>query len=142
MGLAQTVQQATRERPSVPKIAILAAPAKYRTSAGAVVSAADVDVLVRMVSMGRLHHTLPGTGAVALAVGCALPGSVPGRLAGRTAGQGSIRLGHPAGVMAVSAEVMADETPGSGGWFARRVTLGRTARRLMEGWVLVPRARA
>jgi probable AcnD-accessory protein PrpF len=142
MGLAQTVQQATRERPSVPKIAILAAPAKYRTSAGAVVSAADVDVLVRMVSMGRLHHTIPGTGAVALAVGCALPGSVPGRLAGRTAGQGSIRLGHPAGVMAVSAEVMADETPGSGGWFARRVTLGRTARRLMEGWVLVPRARA
>ena len=139
MGLAESPEQATRHRPSVPKIAILAPPAAYRTTGGAGISAADADLLVRMVSMGRLHHAIPGTGAVALAIGCALPGSVPSRLAGTVAGRGSVRFGHPAGVMAAEAEVVADETPGSGGWFARRVTLGRTARRLMEGWVMVPR---
>lgn len=141
MGLAENVEQATRESPSVPKIAFLAAPAPYRTTGGTMVAATDIDVLVRMVSMGRVHHTLPGTGAVALAVGCALPGSVPGLLAGTPGRGGLIRLGHPAGVMAAEAEVVPDETPGSGGWFANRVTVGRTARRLMEGWVMVPKAR-
>ncbi|GAC1657416.1 MAG: 2-methylaconitate cis-trans isomerase PrpF [Candidatus Dormibacteraceae bacterium] len=140
MGLAETVEQATRDRPSVPKIAFLAVPAPYRTTGGTMVAAAAVDVLVRMVSMGRVHHTLPGTGAVALAAGCALPGSVPSRLAGASERRGLIRLGHPAGVMTAEAEVVADVTPGSGGWFASRVTVGRTARRLMEGWVMVPRA--
>ena len=104
------------------------------------VATGDLDLLVRMASMGRLHHTIPGTGAVALAVGCALPGSVAARLIGHDPALSRVRLGHPAGVVEVQAEVTTDPGPGTGGWRAHRVTLSRTARRLMEGWVLVPSA--
>jgi 2-methylaconitate cis-trans-isomerase PrpF len=132
MGLAATPEQATAERPAVPKIAVLSEPTGYATTAGAEVAAADVDLVVRMLSMGRAHHAIPVTGAVAVAVAGALPGSVAARL--RRPGDRPLRLGHPAGVTEVEAEV---EAAGAS-WRARRVTLGRTARRLMEGWVLVP----
>lgn len=132
MGLAETPEQATRERPAVPKIAFLAAPAGYATTAGIEVAATDYDLVVRMLSMGRVHHAVPVTGAVAVAVACALPGSLAARL--RRPGDRPVRLGHSAGVTAVEAEV----EPDGASWRARRATLGRTARRLMEGWVLVP----
>ena len=138
MGLAASAAEATVERPAVPKLALLARPEGYPTTAGGLIEAGDFDVLVRMVSMGRIHHTIPGTGAVALAACCALPASVAAGLIGPASARGRIRLGHPAGVVEVEAELVPDPDPDSGGWRARRVSLGRTARRLMEGWVLVP----
>jgi len=124
MGLARTPEQATRERPAVPKIGVLASPAGYATTAGTEVAATDIDLIVRMLSMGRVHHAVPVTGAMAVAVACALPGSLAARL--RRPGEGPVRLGHPAGATAMEAEV----EPQGGSWRARRVTLGRTARRL------------
>lgn len=140
MGLASSPEQASRDLRAVPKLAIVAPPASYVTTGGAAVLDADADLLVRMVSMKRLHHAIPGTGAIALAVAAGLPGSVPDSVAARAPGGGSVRLGHPGGVTTVEAEVVPDPSPGAGGWRVTRATLGRTARRLMEGWVLVPEA--
>ena len=133
MGLAQSPEQATAEMTAVPKVAFVAPPAAYVGTAGLEVGPSDVDLVVRMVSMGRLHHALPVTGAASVAVAARIPGSTVERVA-RAVPAASIRLGHPAGVIAL--EVVVEQDGGS--WQARRVTLSRTARRLMEGVVLVP----
>lgn len=132
MGLAASAQEATRARPATPKIAFVAAPAGYAAAGGKRVAAGEVDVLVRIVSMGRLHHALTGTGAVAVAAAAATPGSVVARLS-RPAG-GATRIGHPSGVLRVAAEMR----PAGAGWDLARVSLSRSARRLMDGWVFVP----
>jgi len=136
MGLAGTVEEATRHRPATPKIAWVARPAPYRTSAGVDVAAERIDVLARIMSMGRLHHAFTGTGSIALAVAAALPGSVVNEVA-RTLPGLPTRIGHPSGVLAVGAEVSQRE---DGGSRVDKAVLSRSARRLMSGWVHLPPA--
>lgn len=137
MGLAATPAEASERRPATPKVSWLAPPAAYRTSAGAEVGAGQVDVLARIMSMGRLHHAYTGTGSIALAAATALPGSVAAELAGPAAGP-TTRIGHVSGVVAVGADVLCD----NGTWRMRRALMERSARRLMSGWVHVPPAAA
>lgn len=133
MGLAASTGQATRERPATPKVAIVARPAAYVTSSGRTVDASEVDLLVRILSMGRLHHAMTGTGAVALAVAAAVPGTVVSRLlADGHAGQ--VRMGHPSGTLEVGAGAELID----GEWKVSRAVMNRSARRLMSGDVWVP----
>ena len=133
MGLAASTGQATRERPATPKVAIVARPAAYVTSSGRTVDASEVELLVRILSMGRLHHAMTGTGAVALAVAAAVPGTIVSRLlADGRAGQ--VRMGHPSGTL----EVGAGAELVDGVWKVSRAVMNRSARRLMSGDVWVP----
>ena len=133
MGLAASAEQATRERPATPKLALVALPAGYVASDGRAVAAAALDVLVRMVSMAQFHHALPGTGAIALAAAAALPGTLLAPW--RPAHGGGLRMGHPAGCIETEAEAGQDA---GGAWQIRRVSVSRSARRLMTGQVWVP----
>ena len=134
MGLATTARQATLERPHVPKLCSVAPPADYVASDGRPVPATSIDLLARVFSMGRLHHAMTGTGAVALAVAAAVPGTLVQRAA-RAANSRNLCFGHPSGRLQVGAEVS-----GQGGcWTVAKVAMSRSARRLMEGQVLVPR---
>ena len=133
MGLATTPEQATRERPATPKLALVAPPAGYVASDGRAVAAGQMDMLVRMVSMAQFHHALPGTGAIALAAAAALPGTLLAPW--RPAHGGGLRMGHPAGCIETEAEAGQDA---GGAWHIRRVSVSRSARRLMTGQVWVP----
>src|SRR5450830_1123033 len=103
MGLADTVEQATRTRPHTPKLAFVAKPEHYTASDGKRVSKSSIDLLARIFSMGQLHHAMTGTGAVAIAAAVAVPGTIPNRLARKQA-DGSVRFGHPSGTLSVGAE--------------------------------------
>jgi 2-methylaconitate cis-trans-isomerase PrpF len=135
MGLARTPEEAARTSTAVPKIAIVAPPAGYRTLAGLAVEPHAVDLVARIVSMGKTHRAFALTGAMCLAVAARIPGTVASEAAALTGASGDVRIGHPSGVLAVAAAVVAgpDGTP-----TAQTVTVYRTARRLMEGFVLVP----
>lgn len=133
MGLALSAEEATAKRPHTPKLAYVAAPAAYTASDGKAVAASSIDLLARIFSMGPLHHAMTGTGAVAIAAAAAIPGTLVHRLA--PAGpDGRVRFGHPSGSLVVGAE--AAEVDGQ--WAVKKVIMSRSARRLMEGWVLVP----
>jgi 2-methylaconitate isomerase len=135
MGLARSAEDATRSSAAVPKIALLAAPAAYRTLAGATVEPHGMDLVARMVSMGKTHRAFALTGAMCLAVAVRIPGTVARDVASLAGGSGEVRIGHASGVLPVAAAV----EPGPGGEpVAQTVTVYRTARRLMEGFVLVP----
>jgi 2-methylaconitate cis-trans-isomerase PrpF len=116
---------------AVPKIALVAPPGDFTALDGLAYRAADVDVLARVISMGNCHRAVPLTVAMCLAVAARLPGSLVHESASVT---GDVRLGHPSGVLPIDATVgMRDGEP-----WAERVTVYRTARRLMEGFVRVP----
>ncbi|MDZ7862586.1 2-methylaconitate cis-trans isomerase PrpF [Acidovorax sp.] len=133
MGLIATVQDAAR-RQHTPKVAFVAPPAGYTASSGKAVAAADVDLLVRALSMGKLHHAMMGTAAVAIATAAAIPGTLVNLAAG--GGQRSaVRFGHPSGTLRVGAE--ATQQP-NGEWTVTKALMGRSARVLMSGWVHVP----
>ena len=134
MGLAASPEEAMHKRPATPKIAFVAPPASYETSTGERLSADDIDVTARILSMGRLHHAFTGTGSIAAAVAAALAGSVVAQVVRQTPAGEPIRIGHPAGRLEVGATVVrqGDE------WIAEKAIMRRTARRLMEGSVLVP----
>lgn len=141
MGLARNSAQATNEQPHTPKLAFVATPSPYVASDGRLVGAAEIDLNARILSMGRLHHAMTGTGAVAIAVAAAIPGTVVHELlhearAGTedNRGKARVRFGHPSGVTAVSAEVEQCD----GVWHMTKVSMSRSARTLMEGWVCVP----
>jgi probable AcnD-accessory protein PrpF len=136
MGLAADAATATRERPGTPKIAWVASPASYRTSAGVEVRAQDIDVLARILSMGRAHHAFTGTGAIALAVAATLPGSVVREALrrGMVEAGAQTRIGHVSGTLAVGAVT----TQRDGVWVMERAVMSRSARRLMTGLVHVP----
>ena len=136
MGLARTAEEATRLRPATPKLVLVAPAADYLASSGRPVAAADCDLLLRALSMGRFHHALPGTMAVALAAAAAVPGTRVHALRGTATGR--LRGGHPSGLIAARAEAAVDER---GAWQVTKVVLSRTARRLMDGQVFVPRCR-
>jgi 2-methylaconitate isomerase len=133
MGLAATPEEATAKRPHTPKIALVAKPAGYVGSDGRHIDPASIDLLARIFSMGKLHHAMTGTGAVAIAAAAAIPGTVVHRICPLSA-QGSVRFGHPSGTLRVGAEA----THQDGLWVIRKVIMSRSARRLMEGWVRVP----
>ncbi|HSV80406.1 MAG TPA: 2-methylaconitate cis-trans isomerase PrpF [Ramlibacter sp.] len=132
MGLIPDVSAAAR-RQHTPKLAFVAPPADYTASNGKPVQACDVDLLVRALSMGKLHHAMMGTAAVAIGAAA----SVPGTLVNLAAGGGTrdvVRFGHPSGTLRVGA--VAVEVDGQ--WVVTKALMSRSARVLMEGWVRVP----
>ncbi len=135
MGLARSVEEASRNRPATPKLALIAPPAAYRSSAGVEVGKESIDLLARIVSMGKLHHAFTGTGSIALAVAAALPGTVVAEVT-RTLPGVATRIGHPSGVLAVGAFV----EQRAGLWHAEKAIMSRSARRLMQGEVFAPSA--
>ena len=134
MGLAATPEEATAKRPHTPKISFVAKPAGYTASDGRRIHPDSVDLLARIFSMGKLHHAMTGTGAVAIAAAAAIPGTIVHRITPLSA-KGTVRFGHPSGTLEVGAEAVQQE----GQWIIRKVIVSRSARRLMEGWVRVPR---
>lgn len=137
MGLAPDVASATRDRPATPKLAWVAAPVAYTTSAGAMVAAQEIDVLARILSMGKLHHAFTGTGAIALAVAAALPGSIVCKHMRQPPSdriRHAVRLGHVSGRLAIGATVR----QGKAGWQMEKAILSRSARVIMSGWVHLP----
>jgi probable AcnD-accessory protein PrpF len=138
MGLAATPQEATEKRPHTPKISFVARPAAYVDSSGKPVKAEDTDLLARIVSMGKLHHAMTGTGAVAIAVASAIPGTLVHRVLAAAKGgartDGNVRFGHPSGTLRVGAEAIER----GGEWNVTKVVMSRSARRLMDGQVFVP----
>ena len=137
MGLAASADQAAA-LPGIPKIAMIAPPGAAPTLAGEDLAAAEMDLNLRMISMGQPHRAVPLTGALCLAVAARIEGSVVNRVLGpEAAAADEIRIGHPSGVMRVGAVVDRDHEA----WVARSATAYRTARRLMEGAILVPASR-
>ena len=132
MGLIKHISEAA-SRQHTPKVAFVSPPKDYVSSAGKLVSATDVDLLVRALSMGKLHHAMMGTAAVAIGTAAAIPGTLVNLAAGggnRTA----VRFGHPSGTLRVGAEA----TQVNGEWTVKKAIMSRSARVLMEGWVRVP----
>jgi len=132
MGLIKHVDEAAR-RQHTPKVAFVAGPADYVSSSGKHVAAADVDLLVRALSMGKLHHAMMGTAAVAIGTAAAIPGTLVNLAAGGGP-RNSVRFGHPSGTLRVGAEA----TLVKGAWTVTKAIMSRSARVLMEGWVRVP----
>ena len=132
MGLIKTPEEALT-RQHTPKIAFVAPPTTYTASSGKTIAAGDVDLLVRALSMGKLHHAMMGTCAVAIGTAAAVPGTLVNLAAGggeRTA----VRFGHPSGTLRVGAEAKQV----NGEWTVTKAIMSRSARILMEGWVRVP----
>jgi probable AcnD-accessory protein PrpF len=132
MGLIKTREEAA-SRQHTPKIAFVAAPVDYVSSSGKTVLASDVDVLVRAMSMGKLHHAMMGTASVAIAAAAAVPGTLVNLAAGGGE-RDEVRFGHPSGTLRVGAAANQD----SGEWTVTKAVMSRSARVLMEGWVRVP----
>ena len=132
MGLIQSIEEAA-VRQHTPKVAFVAPPADYSASSGKAIVTNDIDVLVRALSMGKLHHAMMGTAAVAIATAAAIPSTLVNLAAGggdRT----SVTFGHPSGTLQVGAE--AKEINGQ--WTVTKAIMSRSARVLMEGWIRIP----
>jgi 2-methylaconitate cis-trans-isomerase PrpF len=132
-GVAENVEQAHHTVQAIPKIALVAPPVSYRNSSGKTVSAEQIDLVARAISMGNTHRTFPGTSSMCTAVAAAVEGTVVHAVS-RAAIPQRLRIGHPAGIMEVGARV----TQRGATWYAESVTTQRTARRIMEGCILVP----
>jgi hypothetical protein len=132
MGLIQSVDEAAR-RQHTPKVAYVARPVDYVSSSGKRVAASDIDVLVRALSMGKLHHAMMGTAAVAIGTAAAIPGTLVNLAAGGGS-RNAVRFGHPSGTLRVGAEA----SQVNGEWVVTKAIMSRSARVLMEGSVLVP----
>ena len=132
MGLVKHVDEAAK-RQHTPKVAFVARPRDYVASSGRKVAAGDVDLLVRALSMGKLHHAMMGTAAVAIGTAAAIPGTLVNLAAG--GGQrDAVRFGHPSGTLRVGAAA----SQVNGEWIVTKAVMSRSARVLMEGWVRVP----
>jgi probable AcnD-accessory protein PrpF len=132
MGLIRHIDDAAT-RQHTPKVAFVAKPAPYTSSSGKEVGATDVDLLVRAMSMGKLHHAMMGTAAVAIGTAAAIPGTLVNLAAGGGARE-SVRFGHPSGTLRVGAQA----TWQNGEWSVTKAVMSRSARVLMEGWVRIP----
>lgn len=132
MGLIQNIEEAAA-RQHTPKVAFVAKPVDYAASSGKQISAGDIDLNVRALSMGKLHHAMMGTAAVAIGTAAAIPGTLVNLAAGGGE-RNSVTFGHPSGTLCVGAE--ADQKEGE--WTATKVIMSRSARVLMEGSVRVP----
>lgn len=132
MGLIKTPEEALT-RQHTPKIAFVSKPKDYLASSGKQIKADEVDLLVRALSMGKLHHAMMGTAAVAIGTAAAVPGTLVNLAAGggeRTA----VRFGHPSGTLRVGAEAKLVD----GEWTVTKAIMSRSARIIMEGWVRIP----
>lgn len=132
MGLIQDLADAAG-RQHTPKIAFVAPAQDYLASSGKPVKAAEVDLLVRALSMGKLHHAMMGTAAVAIGTAAAIPGTLVNLAAGGRE-RNAVRFGHPSGTLRVGAEARLRDDQ----WTVTRAVMSRSARVLMEGWVRVP----
>ncbi|MDF3886677.1 2-methylaconitate cis-trans isomerase PrpF [Cupriavidus basilensis] len=132
MGLIKHIDEAAT-RQHTPKVAFVARPAAYVASSGKQVAAGDVDLLVRALSMGKLHHAMMGTAAVAIGTAAAITGTLVNLAAGGGE-RNAVRFGHPSGTLRVGAQA----TQVNGEWTVTKAIMSRSARVLMEGWVRVP----
>jgi 2-methylaconitate isomerase len=132
MGLIKHVDE-IGSRQHTPKIAFVAKPVGYVASSGKSVAAGDVDLLVRALSMGKLHHAMMGTAAVAIGTAAAITGTLVNLAAGGGE-RDAVRFGHPSGTLRVGAQASRVD----GEWTVTKAIMSRSARVLMEGWVRVP----
>lgn len=132
MGLIDDIQEA-KDRQHTPKIAFVAPPQNYTTSSGKAIKADEIDLHVRALSMGQLHHAMMGTAAVAIAAASAVPGTLVNQAAGGTERE-SVVFGHPSGTLRVGAEAVQE----NGQWQVKKAIMSRSARIIMSGWVHVP----
>jgi 2-methylaconitate cis-trans-isomerase PrpF len=132
MGLIGDISEAAT-RQHTPKVAFVAPPKDYVSSSGKPVKAGDIDLLVRALSMGKLHHAMMGTAAVAIGTAAAIPGTLVNLAAGGGE-RHAVRFGHPSGTLRVGAEAAQI----NGEWSVKKAIMSRSARVLMEGWVRVP----
>lgn len=131
MGLAHTPEQAEEQRPATPKIHWLGPPVDHSLDNGKSLTASEIDLCARALSMGQAHHAYPGTSAIATAVAAAIPGTLANQMQQT---DNNLRIGHAAGRLEVSAEV----APSSDNWAVPAVRLQRSARRLMRGELFLP----
>ncbi|MGJ8668258.1 MAG: 2-methylaconitate cis-trans isomerase PrpF [Oceanococcus sp.] len=132
MGLISDISEAAA-RQHTPKVAFVAPPKAYVSSSGKAIAANDIDVLVRALSMGKLHHAMMGTAAVAIGTAAAIPGTLVNLAAGGGERQ-AVTFGHPSGTLKVGAEAQQVD----GQWTATKAIMSRSARVLMQGWVHIP----
>lgn len=132
MGLIGNIAEAA-SRQHTPKVAFVADSVDYTSSSGKAIKATDIDLNVRALSMGKLHHAMMGTAAVAIGTAAAIPGTLVNLAAGG-GDRGSVKFGHPSGTLKVGAEASQID----GEWTVNKVIMSRSARVLMEGWVRVP----
>ena len=132
MGLIQDIAEAA-SRQHTPKIAFVSKPKAYVSSSGKAITELDTDLLVRALSMGKLHHAMMGTAAVAIGTAAAIPGTLVNLAAGGGKRE-AVRFGHPSGTLRVGAQAILE----NGQWQVKKAIMSRSARVLMEGWVRVP----
>jgi probable AcnD-accessory protein PrpF len=132
MGLIQDISEAA-SRQHTPKIAFVSKPKQYVSSSGKTITEQDTDLLVRALSMGKLHHAMMGTAAVAIGTAAAIPGTLVNLAAGGGARE-AVRFGHPSGTLRVGAQAIQEK----GQWVVKKAVMSRSARVLMEGWVRIP----
>lgn len=132
MGLIQDISEAA-SRQHTPKIAFVSKPKQYVSSSGKIIIEQDTDLLVRALSMGKLHHAMMGTAAVAIGTAAAIPGTLVNLAAGGGARE-AVRFGHPSGTLRVGAQAIQEK----GQWAVKKAVMSRSARVLMEGWVRIP----
>ncbi|MBU0911735.1 MAG: 2-methylaconitate cis-trans isomerase PrpF [Gammaproteobacteria bacterium] len=132
MGLISHIDEA-KSRQHTPKVAFVAPAVDYVSSSGKAVTTADMDLVVRALSMGKLHHAMMGTAAVAIGTAAAIPGTLVNQAAGGVKRK-AVRFGHPSGTLRVGAEAALV----AGEWKVTKAIMSRSARVLMEGWVRVP----
>ncbi|WP_293764820.1 2-methylaconitate cis-trans isomerase PrpF [uncultured Aquitalea sp.] len=132
MGLIKHIDEAAT-RQHTPKVAFVAPPAAYTASSGKAIAASEIDLLVRALSMGKLHHAMMGTAAVAIGTAAAIPGTLVNLAAGGGERE-AVRFGHPSGTLRVGAQASQQ----NGEWTVTKAIMSRSARVLMEGWVRVP----
>ncbi len=135
LGMAASVAQAREKVKAFPKIAMVAPPTAFRTTRATPIGPDEVDLVSRMISMGKTHRTFAGTSSMCLAVAAAIPGTVVHAVT-RQALPDRVRIGHPAGIMEVGAKV----SPAGDDWRVASVTTQRTARRIMDGFIYVPQS--
>ncbi|MGL5394168.1 MAG: 2-methylaconitate cis-trans isomerase PrpF, partial [Shewanella sp.] len=133
MGLIKHIDEAAA-RQHTPKIAFVAKPKSYVSSSGKTVAAEEIDLLVRALSMGKLHHAMMGTAAVAIGTAAAIPGTLVNLAAGGGEKE-AVRFGHPSGTLRVGAQAIQE----NGEWTVVKAIMSRSARVLMEGFVRVPK---
>ncbi|EIV8658048.1 putative methylaconitate Delta-isomerase PrpF [Vibrio parahaemolyticus] len=132
MGLISELEEA-QTRQHTPKVAFVSKPKSYQSSSGKEVNESEIDVLVRALSMGKLHHAMMGTAAVAIASAACVPGTLVNLAAGGGEKE-SVTFGHPSGTLKVGANAKQTEQ----GWVVQKAIMSRSARILMEGFVRVP----
>lgn len=132
MGLIKKPEEAAT-RQHTPKVAFVSPPKDYVSSSGKQIKASEINLNVRALSMGKLHHAMMGTAAVAIGTAAAIPGTLVNIAAGGGT-RSAVRFGHPSGTLRVGAEA----TQANGEWIVKKAIMSRSARVLMEGWVCVP----